>query len=140
PFAYKSVMARVRRKHVLLMLLAAVGVASAAVVVRTHSAFEPRVMWGITLDVEESVILLEVYDGMGESMGRRVGFIVEPGHIVTNRHCIEHAESAWVLAPDGRRYKIEGVIADGEDIDIAVLKANIPNSALPRLRWAETDA
>jgi putative serine protease PepD len=66
------------------------------------------------------------------------GFVYdEQGHIVTNQHVVDGAESISVLFPNGQRYDATLVGSDAST-DLAVIKVDAPASALEPLELADS--
>ncbi len=84
-----------------------------------------------------SVILLERFDADHKLIGPAVGVMMEGGLIATNRHCIEGASSAAVNLGAAGEFPVLGLVADGQEADIILLKADIPPAAFRPLRWAK---
>jgi len=71
--------------------------------------------------------------------GEGSGFVWdEEGHIVTNYHVVEDAETVKVIFADGRDTPAE-VIGTDPDTDLAVLKVNLPASELQPLVLGDSD-
>lgn len=79
-----------------------------------------------------SVVLLTVSDAAGRTLGKGTGFFVSPdGRIVTNHHVIEGGVKVTATLKDGRKLEAEGLVADDEDHDLAIIK--VPGDAHPAL-------
>ena len=78
--------------------------------------------------VSPGVVAIQVYTGEGDGLGS--GFVYDKqGHIITNYHVIENATDLEIDFPSG--YKTTGkVIGTDKDSDIAVIKADAPESEL----------
>ncbi len=87
--------------------------------------------------VNPGVVFIWVQSSAGEGSGS--GFVYDKqGHIITNYHVVEGAESVEVDFPSG--YKVEGeVIGTDLDSDIAVIKVNAPESELFPLPLGDSD-
>ncbi len=71
--------------------------------------------------------------------GEGSGFVWDKeGHIVTNYHVVEDAETVKVIFADGRDAQAEVIGAD-PDADLAVLKVNLPASELQPLVLGDSD-
>ncbi len=71
--------------------------------------------------------------------GEGSGFVWDKeGHIVTNYHVVEDAETVEVIFADGRDAQAE-VIGTDPDADLAVLKVNLPASELQPLVLGDSD-
>ncbi len=71
--------------------------------------------------------------------GEGSGFVWDKeGHIVTNYHVVEDAETVKVIFADGRDAQAE-VIGTDPDADLAVLKVNLPASELQPLVLGDSD-
>jgi 2-alkenal reductase len=89
------------------------------------------------------VVNIEVATMMGAevtSVGRGSGFLIDNGgHIVTNSHVVERADSLWVTFSDGSVREAE-VLGTDPDSDLAVLLVeNLPPVAAP-LALGDSDA
>jgi serine protease Do len=126
------------RLRLLLVLVCIVIVAIVAMRVIQRSGADEG-LTGIAAEVAQSVVIIELSDADRQWVWNVVGFLVEPGHLITAHHCIEGASHARVFLPSGRRYPVRGIIADGGDLDVVFLDVNIPRRRAPRLRWAESD-
>jgi hypothetical protein len=133
-----SFMQRLRRPHLLLVVLALVGIGAVGMLWQDRS-LQSGLAAGMAVDIGDSVVIVEVLDRRGRLAWSAVGFLVEPGHIITNRHCIEGGWGARVVLPSGRRYPVRGILADGGDLDVVLLDVSIPEWRGPRLRWAAED-
>ena len=68
------------------------------------------------------------------------GVIVDPsGVIATNSHVIKEATEIVVVTQDGREYAAEKKLVD-EETDLAILKIDAKDGALPYLNMADSDA
>lgn len=75
-------------------------------------------------DTKPSVVLLELYDGLGNEVGSGSGFFIkEEGWIVTNYHVIEPASRVVARLFDRSTVEISGVLGTDEANDLAVLQA-----------------
>ncbi|MEN6408325.1 MAG: trypsin-like peptidase domain-containing protein [Anaerolineaceae bacterium] len=81
-------------------------------------------------------ILITAADG---SSGQGSGFVYDTdGHIITNLHVVDGAETIEVDFPSG--YKAEGeLIATDQDSDLAVVKVNAPAEELHPLPLGDSD-
>ena len=71
-----------------------------------------------------AVVLLEMYDGLGNKVGTGSGFFVTAeGWLVTNYHVIEPASRIAARMFDRETLEVEGVLAVDEANDLAVLQA-----------------
>jgi serine protease Do len=76
-------------------------------------------------------------EGTENSLGS--GVIIDPdGTIVTNRHVIQGADSVTVALSDRREFDAKVVHAD-ERTDLAILRINAGNEALPALEIRDSD-
>lgn len=80
-----------------------------------------------------SVVLLQVYDGLGKDVGSGSGFFVSrDGWIVTNHHVIDGAGIVEAQLADGRSLPVLGILAQDADNDLAVVKVDgLDHQALP---------
>ena len=87
--------------------------------------------------VEPAVVKILVDDGHGgDILGS--GFVVDPGYVVTNRHVVEDGIRGEVVFRDERKYPIQGILYDGGDMDICILKIDgLPTNG-KRLRIRES--
>jgi S1-C subfamily serine protease len=72
--------------------------------------------------------------------GQGSGFVYDDqGHVITNAHVVDNAESYTVTMPDGKRYDAELVGVD-QSTDLAVIKVDAPAGAIKPLRLGDSDA
>ncbi len=65
----------------------------------------------------------------GGPRGSGTGWIMNDQHwIATNHHVIDGCESLYVMTADGKKHDIEGIIADKQEWDLAILK---PKEKIP---------
>jgi putative serine protease PepD len=82
----------------------------------------------------------ESFEGATPGQATGSGFVIdEEGHIVTNQHVVDDAQSVRVEFADGTEVAAEIVGAD-PSTDIAVLDVDRPSSELTPLRFASTGA
>jgi putative serine protease PepD len=75
-----------------------------------------------------------------ESVGQGSGFVYDTsGHVVTNEHVVDGANSVTVKFANGKSYSAK-VVGKDSSTDVAVLKVNAPSSALHPLTLADSDA
>jgi hypothetical protein len=87
--------------------------------------------------VEPAVVKILVDDGRGGgSLGS--GFVVAPGYVITNRHVVEDGVRGEVVFRDERKYPIQGILYDGGDMDICILKIDGLTASGKRLRIRES--
>lgn len=85
-----------------------------------------------------SVVLIVWTHGNNDSETFGSGFVVSPdGKIVTNHHVIAGARSATVIMNNGAYFKVDGVLGDDPEHDLAVIK--VPGKNLPSLSLADSD-
>ena len=83
-----------------------------------------------------AVVLVVTSDASGNPVSQGSGFIVSAdGRVATNYHVIEGADSAIVKISNGAVFPVEGVLAQSESDDLAVLK--VSGSGLPLLHLGE---
>jgi S1-C subfamily serine protease len=71
-----------------------------------------------------SVVLVEVFDDIGQRKGLGSGFIAsEDGAIVTNYHVVRGAQRATVHFADGAKAPVKGILGYDAGRDVAVLRA-----------------
>jgi putative serine protease PepD len=76
--------------------------------------------------------------GSGASQAQGSGFVVDgDGHVVTNAHVVDGADTAKVRFADGKTYDATVVGVDAST-DLAVLKVDAPSSALHPLELADS--
>lgn len=87
--------------------------------------------------VNPGVVSIQMTTDQGSGLGS--GFVYDKdGHIITNYHVIDGANSLEVDFPSGE--KVEGtVVAKDPDSDIAVVKVNVPASDLVPLTLGDSD-
>jgi len=77
----------------------------------------------------ESIVRVEVAGDSKQGLG--TGFIIDKrGWVATNHHVIDQATKAEVVFEDGRRFDVEGVIAQERNWDLAILKMANPPAKL----------
>jgi S1-C subfamily serine protease len=107
------------------------------------SLLAPGRAWALDLPelaalAKPSVVLLRVSDAAHDKAAVGTGFFVsKDGRIVTNHHVIEGATKIVAALPDGRSIDVQGILADDERRDIAVLKAE-PGDYAPLLLGTST--
>ncbi|MDO8282496.1 MAG: trypsin-like peptidase domain-containing protein [Thermodesulfovibrionia bacterium] len=78
-------------------------------------------------DNNDAVIVVKTYDKKNNPLGQGSGFIISKnGAIVTNHHVIEGAYSIYVKI-DNKAVKVEDIISDDKENDLAVLKIRAGN-------------
>ncbi|MDQ2825029.1 MAG: TonB family protein [Verrucomicrobiota bacterium] len=83
--------------------------------------------------VSPAVILVSVFDGSGKLLRTGTGFFVsDDGKFVTSKYVVEGGANAVAKTTDGRIYNVSGVLAEGNALDLAVLKAE-PKKQVPFL-------
>lgn len=83
--------------------------------------------------IEPSIARVTTEDTIGS------GFVVEGGLIVTNRHVIEGANTAEVTFKNGTSHNVTGVMFDGRDLDLCILKCDgLDASSSKPLQLAES--
>lgn len=77
--------------------------------------------------VRASVAKVTTDKGLGS------GFVVDGGLVVTNRHVIEEAKYASVHFSDGTTYSVEGILFDGVELDLCILRCKglLENNSVP---------
>lgn len=66
--------------------------------------------------VRPSVVVIRTDVALGS------GFVVGGGLIATNRHVLEDAKFASVQFSDGAKYAVEGIVYDGGDLDLCIVR------------------
>ncbi len=66
--------------------------------------------------VRPSIVVVRTDVGLGS------GFVVDGGLIATNRHVLEDARVASVQFSNGTKYAVEGVLYDGGDLDLCIVR------------------
>ena len=66
--------------------------------------------------VRPSIVMIVTDNGLGS------GFVVDGGAVVTNRHVLEGATTANVQFSDGAKYAVEGIVYDGGELDLCILR------------------
>jgi Flp pilus assembly protein TadD len=93
-------------------------------------------MTEIVRESSPAVVLIVTSDASGNALAQGSGFIVSAdGKVITNYHVIEGANSAMVKMSSGAFFLVDGVLAESESDDLAVLK--VSGSGLPLLRLGE---
>jgi hypothetical protein len=92
----------------------------------------------IVKTTSEAVVLITIFDSFGKESALGSGFLVSSdGKVVTNYHVVRGAHAATVKLTNGAFFKVDGIIAESEENDIAVLKVSGRN--LPFLKLADSD-
>lgn len=77
-----------------------------------------------------AVVLVSVFDASGQLLRTGAGFFVSnDGKFVTNRRLIEGGVNAVAKTADDKIYNVAGVLAESSDVDLALLKADIKQTA-----------
>ena len=78
--------------------------------------------------------------GGGNAQSQGSGFVYDDeGHVITNQHVVDGAESVSVKFTDGSTYDAE-VVGSDPSTDVAVLKVDAPASILEPLALGDSDA
>jgi S1-C subfamily serine protease len=81
--------------------------------------------------LKASVVVLETNEVLGEATGGGTGFFISSGgRIATNYHVIDDAQSIVARTYDGKRIRVEAVVATDEGNDLAILRAE-PGAYVP---------
>ena len=79
-------------------------------------------------------------DGQGQQQAQGSGFVYDSaGHIITNQHVVDGAESVSVRFANGKTYTAT-VVGSDPSTDIAVIKVDAPASELKPLELADSSA
>ena len=90
--------------------------------------------------VSPSVVHIAVTTEGPNGGGTGSGFVLDTeGHIVTNNHVVENAESILVRFADGTTAEAELVGADA-DSDLAVIRVDVPSDRLHPVELGDSDA
>ena len=80
------------------------------------------------------------FGGEEQQRGQGSGFVIdEEGHVVTNQHVVDDAQSLNVTMRDGSRYTAT-VVGSDPSTDLAVIKVNAPASRLTPLELGDSSA
>ncbi|MBA2569286.1 MAG: trypsin-like peptidase domain-containing protein [Actinobacteria bacterium] len=80
------------------------------------------------------------FGGEEQQRGQGSGFVYDDqGHVITNQHVVDDAESMTVTLPDGSRYEAK-VVGGDPSTDLAVIKVDAPASKLKPLRLGDSAA
>jgi S1-C subfamily serine protease len=80
------------------------------------------------------------FGGEEQQRGQGSGFVIdEEGHVVTNQHVVDDAQSLNVTMRDGSRYTAT-VVGSDPSTDLAVIKVNAPASKLTPLELGDSSA
>lgn len=66
--------------------------------------------------VRPSIVMIVTDNKLGS------GFVIDGGAVVTNRHVLEGATTANVQFSDGSKYAVEGIVYDGGELDLCILR------------------
>jgi S1-C subfamily serine protease len=92
----------------------------------------------VALKAKPSVVHLEVLSSSGEVMGNATGFFIsEDGLVATNFHVIAEAAGLKARLADGSTRAILGVMAESQQRDLAILKAE--GGGFPALALADSE-
>ena len=81
--------------------------------------------------INPAVILVSVFDNSGKLLRSGTGFFVaDDGRFVTSKYVVEGGANAVAKMSDGRIYNVSGILAEGNVLDLAVLKAE-PKKPVP---------
>jgi len=78
-----------------------------------------------------SVVLLRCSDETGREYGFGTGFVVDKGMVITVHHVVAEATKVEAVTQEERTLPVRGVIAEDEDLDLALL--SIEDETLPPL-------
>jgi putative serine protease PepD len=80
----------------------------------------------------------EGFGGGGQQQAQGSGFVYDTaGHIVTNQHVVDGAQSVSVAFPNGKTYDAT-VVGTDSSTDVAVIKVNAPASVLKPIALADS--
>ncbi len=83
---------------------------------------------------------VDPFGGEQQQQGQGSGFVIDSkGHIVTNHHVVNDADSVWVRFWNGARYQAE-VVGTDASTDLAVIKVDAPASVLHPVTLAASSA
>ncbi len=88
--------------------------------------------------VEPSVVLVIAYDDKGKEIGKGSGFFIRNGHVITNYHVLEGADSAEIKLGTGKVYSVERIIAADENADLIEASVNVPRTSIRSLVVSDT--
>ena len=82
---------------------------------------------------------VEIYAESAFTAGQGSGFFIDDkGTVVTNCHVIEDCSCAYVTTSDGDTYEVTSVLGYSEELDIAILKTDVPRSVAAERNSAVT--
>ncbi len=100
-------------------------------------ASQQEALVSIYQSVGQGVVSLIIDSPIGYRQGS--GFVIDKhGHILTNSHVIDKARGIEVVFQDGSRATAE-IVGQDEDADLAVLRADVDQSILHPLVFADSD-
>jgi S1-C subfamily serine protease len=129
-------------------VVAFVGTGSATEAVRTITvgdSAQPAATASTTVgeiyeQASASVVEISITAGGGTQGSQGSGFVYDDqGHVVTNHHVVDGAETATITLADGSTYDAT-VVGTDPSTDLAVLDVDAPASALTPLDLADSDA
>src|SRR5262245_14541701 len=88
--------------------------------------------------IKPSAVAIETYDSRGEKLSRGSGFFIDADRIVTNRHVLDGAHRAEVHSSTGAIFQVKGVLAVDAEVDIALLKIDMPTPQIKPLPLDKT--
>jgi putative serine protease PepD len=81
----------------------------------------------------------DAFRGSAPQQGQGSGFVYdEEGHVITNHHVVEGADSVEVVLWNGKSYDAS-VVGTDPSTDLAVLEVDAPDSVLTPLQLADSD-
>ena len=131
---------RFRSNHAVLLLIVLLSTLSIVPLLPALSlSADPEK--SITQVVEEQgkAVLVITNLGFGDApQAVGSGFLIQPnGVVVTNYHVIENAQAVTVKLPDGRKFRVQGVLGSDAELDVAVLK--LETKGLPTIPLGDSD-
>lgn len=65
------------------------------------------------------------------------GFIVADGYLLTAQHVLRNQDSIWVGPIDSKRWVKAEIVKYDNQLDLALIKANVSGSAMVFANWSE---
>lgn len=99
-------------------------------IIVTYPSLAKENLPAIIKKIQPSVVTILTYDKSGKGLTQGSGFFIrEDGHIITNRHVLQGASTAYVKTAEDKVYIVRGVVAEDKEGDLILISVN-PNAAL----------
>jgi len=88
--------------------------------------------------IKPSVVMILLFNEKDEMVSQGSGFFISADRIATNRHVIENAHRASIKTASGDSFPVQGLLAEDELKDLAVLAVKVPKSQYKPLTLAKS--